>query len=105
MRKPPDFTKRSAPAGNRGAGKFDNVGTSNDNPEHNPDSQFHQGKSSYALLPCLVAVAQQFGFCHAVFIQHRSGQVERRGLYESAKTASLAARELNRLFGQERGAT
>ena len=97
--------KRRALAGDQGAPKIDNVGTSNDNQEYNPDSQFRQGINSYDLLPCPVAVARQFGFCHTVYVRHQSGQVERRGLYESAKTASLAARELNRLFGQERGAT
>jgi len=47
-------------------------------------------------------VARQFGFCHAVYVRHLSGQEERRSLFESAKNVALAAKELNRLFSQER---
>ena len=101
---PPDQKRKPAPMAFGTGSEIENVGTSNDNLEHNPDSQFHQGKSSYASLPCPVAVAQQFGFLFAVYVRHQSGQIERRGLFESAKTASLAARELNLLFEQERTA-
>ena len=75
-----------------------------DNREHNPDSSFNQGQTPLAPSPCPIAVARQFGFLFAVYVRHASGDDERRGLYESVKTASLAARELNRLFGLERGA-
>ena len=73
----------------------------NDNRQHIAVAPFRQGINSYNLLPCPVAVARQFGFCFAVYVRHPSGQIERRGLFESAKTAALAARELNRLFAQE----
>jgi len=75
-----------------------------DNREHNPDSSFNQGQTPLAPLPCPIAVAKQFGFCHAVFVRHQGGRVERRGLFESAKNAACAAKELNRLFEQERAA-
>ena len=97
----PLLERKSAPVGDRGASKIDNVGTSNDKQEYNPDNEFHQGKFSYAPSPYPVAVARQFGFCHAVFVRHLSGQEERRGLFESAINASIAAWELNRLFAQE----
>ena len=102
MRRPPD--KRKTPRAEGGAFQLDNNNSRLGQTEHNPDSQSHQGSWPYALLPCPVAVARQFGFCHAVFVRHLSGQEERRGLFESAENASLAARELNRLFDLEASA-
>jgi len=101
--RPPD--KRKTPPVEGGAFQIDCNSSKNERPQYNPDSQFHQGLNSYAPAPCPVAVARQFGFLYAVFVRHQSGHIERRGLFESAKNASLAAGELNRLFGQERGAT
>ena len=100
---PPD--KRKTPPVKGGAFQIDCNSSKIERPKYSSDTRSHQASSSFALPPCPVAAARQFGFCHAVFARHQSGQVERRGLFESPKNASLAARELNRLFGQERGAT
>ena len=101
MTAPPE--KRRASAGDRGAPKIDRPERQIDETNNSPSNQFYQGQSPLALLPCPVAVAKQFGFCHAVFVRHQGGRVERRGLFESAKNAACAAKELNRLFSQERG--
>jgi len=98
---PPD--KRKTPPVEGGAFQIDCNSSKIERPQYTDASQFHQGKPPLALLPCPVAVAKQFGFCHAVFVRHQGGRVERRGLFESAKNAACAAKELNRLFSQERG--
>ncbi len=98
---PPD-QKRKTPPVTSGAFQSSNSGLGQT--EHSPDSSFNQGLTPLAPSPCPIAVARQFGFLFAVYVRHASGDDERRGLYESVKTASLAARELNRLFGLERGA-
>jgi len=100
MRSPDE--RKTAPAGSKGGLDIDCNSSKIERLQYTDASQFHQGKSPLALLPCPVAVARQFGFCHAVFVRHQGGQIERRGLFESAKNAACAAKELNRLFSQER---
>ncbi len=94
--------RKAAPTGSKGGSEIDCNNSKIEQPQHSPDSSLQQGLISYAQPPCPVAVARQFGFCHAVYVRHLSGQEERRGLFESAKNAALAAKELNRLFSQER---
>ena len=97
MSAPPE--KRKALAGDQGDSKIDNVGTSNDNQEHNPASQIHQANYPRALLPCPVAFARRFGFCFAVYVRERNTET-RLGRYGSAGAAIAAAADLNAIFAE-----
>ena len=102
MRRPADHRRKRKPAtvDRGGLGKLDSSGRQIDRREYNEAVPLYQAKPSCNP----IALARKFGLCHAVFVRHQRGQEERRGLFDSAKNASLAAKELNRLFSQERGA-
>ena len=100
MQRPPE--RKPVPMAFGAGSEIDSLDGQIDNRERNRYSSFNQGQSPHALLPRPVAVAGQFGFLFAVYVRHQDGEIERRGLFESAKNAALAAKELNRLFRQER---
>jgi len=99
----PSDKRKTAPAGSKGGLDIDCNSSKIERPQYTDASQFHQGKSPLAPLPCPIAVAGRFGFLFTVYVRHASGDDERRGLYESAKNAACAAKKLNRLFSRERG--
>ena len=102
--RPPSEKRKAAPTDRKGGWKFDSFDRQIDDQSNKTGSPFRQETVSYSLVLRPVAVAMQFGFCHAVYVRHPNGQQDRRGLYESAKNASIAAQELNRLFAQEMAA-
>ena len=72
-----DQKRKPAPMVFGAGSEIDSLDGQIDNRERNRYSSFNQGQTPLALLPCPVAVAKQFGFCHAVFVRHQGGRVER----------------------------
>ena len=75
MRRPPDDRRKRKAARTIQGGlrNFDSFGGQIDRREYNPNSPFSQGLTSYAPLPCPVALAGPFGFCFAVFVRRERG--------------------------------